>query len=119
MAFNKLITKLLDTRLSLLLPHIIFPQQSNFVPGRLIGDNILLTREFFHRSDDRVHGKKYCAEPRYGKSIWSYGLGILLLYIGCIWFRPPMDQYDQMVYLRVSIFSALEWSSILLLPILA
>ncbi|XP_022859668.1 uncharacterized protein LOC111380363 [Olea europaea var. sylvestris] len=52
--FNKLITKLLNTRLSTLLPCIVSHQQSGFILDRLIGDNILLVQELFHMLDDRV-----------------------------------------------------------------
>lgn len=54
--FNKLITKLFNTRLSPLLSRIIFPQKSGFVLGCLIGDNVLLTQELLHMLDDRVYG---------------------------------------------------------------
>ncbi|XP_022857582.1 uncharacterized protein LOC111378580 [Olea europaea var. sylvestris] len=46
--FNKIITKLLNTRLSTLLPRIISPPQSGFIPGRLIGDNVLLAQELLY-----------------------------------------------------------------------
>ncbi|KAL2512549.1 Uncharacterized protein Adt_18149 [Abeliophyllum distichum] len=49
--FNKIITKLLNSRLSSILPLIISPQQSGFIQGRLIGDNILLALEMLHTLD--------------------------------------------------------------------
>ncbi|CAI9766758.1 unnamed protein product [Fraxinus pennsylvanica] len=54
--FNKLITKLLNTRLNTLLSHIISPQQSGFILGRIIGDNVLLVQELFHTLDNRTRG---------------------------------------------------------------
>lgn len=54
--FNKLITKLLNNRLSSFLPCIISPQQSGFVPSRLIGDNVLLTQDLLHTLDNRMRG---------------------------------------------------------------
>ncbi|KAL2476812.1 DNAse I-like superfamily protein [Abeliophyllum distichum] len=39
---NKLVTKLLNSRLSTILPQLISAPRSGFIPGRLIGDNILL-----------------------------------------------------------------------------
>ncbi|XP_027152134.1 uncharacterized protein LOC113752202 [Coffea eugenioides] len=42
---NKIISKLLSTRLAIILPRIISPQQSGFVQGRQITDNFLLAQE--------------------------------------------------------------------------
>ncbi|KAL0301778.1 UNVERIFIED_CONTAM: hypothetical protein Sradi_6454600 [Sesamum radiatum] len=39
---NKIMTKLLYNKMAHLLPTLISPSQSGFVPGRLIGDNILM-----------------------------------------------------------------------------
>ncbi|PKU80635.1 Putative ribonuclease H protein [Dendrobium catenatum] len=46
--FNKLTSKIIARRLGSLLPNIISPNQSAFVKGRLISDNILLTQELVH-----------------------------------------------------------------------
>ncbi|KAL2532961.1 DNAse I-like superfamily protein [Abeliophyllum distichum] len=54
--FNKLVTKLLNSRLSNILPQIISAPQSGFIPGRLIGDNILLAQELLHTLDTKVRG---------------------------------------------------------------
>ncbi|XP_042009092.1 uncharacterized protein LOC121757643 [Salvia splendens] len=45
---NKIITKILTRRLSPLLPQVIAPNQSGFVKGRLLNDNVLLAQEVFH-----------------------------------------------------------------------
>ncbi|KAL0446436.1 UNVERIFIED_CONTAM: hypothetical protein Slati_1771500 [Sesamum latifolium] len=50
---NKILSKLLYTKLAQALPHLISPSQSGFVPGRLISDNILLAQEMIHQLDLR------------------------------------------------------------------
>ncbi|PKU74940.1 hypothetical protein MA16_Dca020712 [Dendrobium catenatum] len=54
--FNKLISKLISDRLSVVLPNIISHPQMGFVKGRAITDNILLAHELVHDLDVRVRG---------------------------------------------------------------
>jgi hypothetical protein len=44
----KLITKTIANRIKSILHDIISPNQSAFIPGRLISDNTLLASEIFH-----------------------------------------------------------------------
>jgi hypothetical protein len=54
----KVVSKMLANRLKLLLPDIIAPNQSAFVPGRLITDNILLPYEATHYMQNKRTGSQ-------------------------------------------------------------
>jgi hypothetical protein len=54
----KLISKVLANWLKKVLPHIISPTQSAFIPGRLITDNILVAFEAMYTMDRRMKGRE-------------------------------------------------------------
>ena len=54
----KIIYKLLGNRLKLILPHLISSNQSAFVPGQLITNNVLVAYETFHSMHCKRTGRK-------------------------------------------------------------
>lgn len=53
---NKILTKVMSSRLNKILPRIISASQSGFTPGRDIGDNILLAQELIQNIDRKTRG---------------------------------------------------------------
>ncbi|KAL2517783.1 Uncharacterized protein Adt_14030 [Abeliophyllum distichum] len=79
--FNKLVTKLLNSRLSNILPQIISAPQSGFISGRLIGDNILLAQELLYTLDTKVRGGnailKLDMAKAYDRLDWGFLISVL------------------------------------------
>jgi hypothetical protein len=50
--------KVLANQLKQVSPHVIFPEQSVFIPRRLITDNILVAFETMHTMDTRLQGNE-------------------------------------------------------------
>ncbi|BFG30782.1 hypothetical protein CerSpe_170560 [Prunus speciosa] len=83
----KIISKILANRLKPMLAEIISPQQSAFIPGRQIQDNILLAHEAFHalklRKKTKVYemGLKLDMNKAYDRIEWDF-LKEMLIKIG-------------------------------------
>eukprot|EP00253_Pinus_taeda_P002817 PITA_02817 len=77
----KIVSKIIATRLKLLLPLIISPEQSGYVEGRQITDEIILTHEIIHSlniSKKRRMLLKLDLSKAFDRLIWNYIEKILL-----------------------------------------
>jgi hypothetical protein len=83
----KLISKVLANRLKMILPYIISPEESAFVPGRLITDNVLVAFETLHTMATRLAGKdgymalKLDMSKAYDRMEWNF-LEVMLCRLG-------------------------------------
>ncbi|XP_069152141.1 uncharacterized protein [Solanum lycopersicum] len=73
---NKIISKILSTRLALILPSIVSANQSGFVKGRSIAENILLAQEIFHGIKKPKDGSNVVIKldmvKAYDRVSWNY-----------------------------------------------
>ncbi|XP_059458257.1 uncharacterized protein LOC132187840 [Corylus avellana] len=74
----KLLAKVLANRLKVILPNIVSSNQSAFISGRLISDNILVTYETLHTMHSRMYGRmgymalKLDMSKAYGQVEWIF-----------------------------------------------
>ena len=73
----KVIFKILVNRLKCVLPSILSQEQSTFITGRVIADNVLLTQKIFPSLGNRHEGKKLMAikldvERAYDRMRWGF-----------------------------------------------
>ena len=79
----KIISKVLANRLKLILPLLISPTQSAFVPGHLITDNVLVAYETLHTMHGRRSGRrgslalKLDINKAYDRVEWPFLKGIM------------------------------------------
>nr|XP_027099048.1 uncharacterized protein LOC113718336 [Coffea arabica] len=81
---SKVVSKILAVRISKLLPKLISPWQTGFVPGRGIVDNVLLAQELILDLDRRLIDPnlilKLDMEKAYDRADWSFLLFLLRQY---------------------------------------
>jgi hypothetical protein len=101
----KVISKVLAARLKAILPEIISPTQSAFVPGRMITDNVLVAFECYH-AIKRKRGGKYgnCAIKldmlkAYDRVEWSFLQKILTRFgFAQVWIDLIMSRVGSVKY---------------------
>ena len=68
----KIAAKVLANRLKLIIDEIITPHQNEFIKGRLVTDNIILTQELLHTIKRQKKGKSSfrCTKVGFKQSLW-------------------------------------------------
>ncbi|KZV18919.1 hypothetical protein F511_17825 [Dorcoceras hygrometricum] len=89
---NKIISKLLATRLRPLLDQIISPQQSGFVKGRQISDNILLAQEMVHNLNYHIRGGNALLKLDMAKAYDRVQWGFLIQVLAAFGFSGKVQQ---------------------------
>ncbi|XP_019157950.1 PREDICTED: uncharacterized protein LOC109154673 [Ipomoea nil] len=79
----KIITKTITNRLKAILPKLVGPFQSSFVPGRQISDNVIIYQELMHSMRVKKGKKGLMAikidlEKAYGHLSWNFIIDTLL-----------------------------------------
>lgn len=86
---NKIISKILTSRLAPILPLVVTPNQSGFIKGRLLSDNVLLAQELVHDISRKLLSPnlalKLDMEKAYDRVQWSF----LLKVMEAMGFSPP------------------------------
>lgn len=101
----KIISKVLANRLKPFLPNIISMEQSAFVSGRQIQDNILIVQEILHQLKTRTRKKKFQAVVKmdmtkaYDRVEWDF----LKNYLSRLGFHPIWVQWTMQCITTVSI----------------
>lgn len=77
----KVVSKVLSDRMVSILPFIISPEQSGFIKGRSITENILLAQEMLHKLDAKIRGSnvllKLDMAKAYDRMTWFFILKTL------------------------------------------
>ncbi|XP_019168818.1 PREDICTED: uncharacterized protein LOC109164726 [Ipomoea nil] len=73
----KILTKTITNRLKSILPRMVGPFQSSFIPGRQISDNVIIYQEVLHTMRELRGNKKYMAikldlEKAYDRLSWDF-----------------------------------------------
>ena len=92
---NKVISQIFVGRLSIILPRVISPQQSDFVEGRTISDNYLLAQELISNIRRKCRGGNLALKldmaRAYDRLSWLFLINMLRWFgfgekfIGMVW----------------------------------